>query len=280
MERLSAIARSQIRQLTQLWPALTMHLAMAVLFLCVAVLFGALTGFVGGLTWILVWPAFSLVIVAYGYLVAGPAVLGKQADGTLYWPHALLLMPYFSAAECAWYLVRVLGREDPWHEVARGLYLGRRVQHWELPARVGLVLDMTAEFVEPIEVRSDRVYVCVPALDASVPSVEALVSGIERVASFEGNIYVHCAAGHGRSAMAMAVLLVARGIAQDLDHAVDLMRQARPRVKLRTTQRKVALAALARLPMRSSRPSGVGGSTLTLGPSQASGTSTGAPTQP
>ncbi len=254
MERLSTIARAQLRQLTRIYPALTMHLAMAVLFLCVAAVFAALTGFVGGLTWILVWPTFSLVIVAYGYLVAGPAVLGKQADGTLYWPHALLLMPYFSAAECAWYLVRVLGREEPWHEISRGLYLGRRVQHWELPPRVGLVLDMTAEFVEPIEVRSGRTYVCVPALDASVPSVEALVSGIERVVHFDGNIYVHCAAGHGRSAMAMAVLLVARGIARDLDHAVEMMRSVRPRVKLRTTQHRIAQAALERLPVRRSTP--------------------------
>jgi protein-tyrosine phosphatase len=255
MDKLTALARSQLRQLTQQWPALTMHLAMAVLFLCVAALFAGLTGFVGGPTWILAWPAFSLVVVAFGYIVAGPAVLGKQADGTLYWPHALLLMPYFSAAECAWYIVRVLGREEPWHEVARGFYLGRRVQHWELPARIGLVLDMTAEFVEPMEVRTGRVYVCVPALDASVPTVEALVLGVERVANFEGNIYVHCAAGHGRSAMAMGVLLVTRGVARDLDHAVEIMRSVRPRVKLRTTQRKIALAALERLPRRTERTS-------------------------
>jgi protein-tyrosine phosphatase len=259
MERLAAIARSQLRQLTQLWPVLTMHLALAVLFLCVAALFAALTGFVGGLTWILIWPAFSLVVVALGYVFAGPTVLGKQADGTLYWPHALLLMPYFSAAECAWYLVRVLGREEPWHEVAHGLYLGRRVQHWELPARIGMVLDMTAEFVEPVEVRSGRAYVCIPALDASVPSVEALVAGIERVAAFEGNVYVHCAAGHGRSAMAMGILLVVKGLARDLDEAVALMRRVRPRVKLRTTQRRRALEALERLPVRPSRPSRPGG---------------------
>jgi protein-tyrosine phosphatase len=252
MPNLRATARTQLRKLTQLWPVLTMHLAMALLFLFVAVVFAALTGFVGGLTWILVWPAFALVVVAIGYIFVGPAVLGKQADGTLYWPHALLLMPYFSAAEVAWYLVRVLGREEPWNEVARGFYLGRRVQHWELPARIAVVLDMTAEFVEPPEVRTGRTYVCVPALDASVPRVEALVRAIERIASLEGNIYVHCAAGHGRSAMAMAVLLVVRGVARDLDHAIEIMQRARPRVKLRTTQRKVALAALERLPVRRS----------------------------
>jgi protein-tyrosine phosphatase len=250
MERFTAMARSQLRQLTQTWPVLTMQLAMAMLFLCVAGCFAALTGFVGGLTWILVWPAFSLVIVAIGYLRADPSVLGKQADGTLYWPHALWLMPYFSAAELAWYLVRVLGGEDPWHEVERGLYLGRRAQHWELPARIGLVLDMTAEFVEPVEVRTGRVYVCVPALDASVPKVPELVDAIARIATFEGNIYVHCAAGHGRSAMAMAVLLVVRGAARDLEHAEQLMRRVRPRVKLRTTQRKVALLAIQELRTR------------------------------
>jgi protein-tyrosine phosphatase len=247
MQRLAAIARTQLRQLTRVWPVLTMHLALALLFVCVAVLFAALTGFVGGLTWILVWPAFSLIVVAFGYVYAGPWVLGKQPDGTLSWPHALLLMPYFSAAECAWYIVRVLGSEEPWHEVARGLYLGRRVQHWELPARIGLVLDMTAEFVEPVEVRTGRMYVCVPTLDASVPSVDDLIDAVTRVASFEGNIYVHCAAGHGRSAMAMALILILRGVANDLDEAVAIMRRVRPRVKLRTTQRKVALAALAKL---------------------------------
>lgn len=254
MPQLATLARQKLRALTQLWPVLTMHLALALLFLFVALTFAALTGFVGGLTWILVWPAFALVVVAIGYIFVGPAVLGKQADGTLYWPHALILMPYFSAAEVAWYLVRVLGREDPWNEVSRGLFLGRRAQHWELPARIALVLDMTAEFVEPVEVRTGRTYVCVPALDASVPTVEALVRAIERVASFEGNVYVHCAAGHGRSAMAMGVLLVVRGVARDLDHAVQIMQQARPRVKLRTTQRKIALLALERLPVRASVP--------------------------
>jgi protein-tyrosine phosphatase len=190
------------------------------------------------------------VVVGLGYLWLGPSVLGKQADGTLSWKTALLLMPYFGAAELAWYVVRVLGGEDPWHEVSPGLYLGRRVQHWELPARVGLVLDLTAEFVEPPELRAGRRYVSVPALDASVPSVKSLADAVETVASYRGNVYVHCAAGHGRSAMAMAVLLVARGVARDIDHAIALMRAKRPRVRLRTTQRKVACATVAELRLR------------------------------
>ena len=250
MQRFASLARAQVVKLTGIWPVLTMQLAMGVAFLCLAVLFAALTGRYGGLTWLLLWPALSLVAVGLGYVWLGPRVLGKQADGTLSWKTALLFMPYFGAAELAWYIVRVLGDEDPWHEISPGLYLGRRVQHWELPARVGLVLDLTAEFVEPPVLREGRRYVSVPALDASVPTVESLVEAVQTIASYHGNVYVHCAAGHGRSAMAMAVLLVARGVARDIDHAVVLMRAKRPRVRLRTTQRKVACATVAALRLR------------------------------
>ncbi len=253
MARLASLVRARIRQLTAAWPVLTMQLAMGVMFLCLAIAFGALTGVVGGAAWILIWPAFSLVVVGLGYVWLGPSVLGKQPDGTLAWYTALLLMPYFGAAEFAWYLVRVLGGEEPWHEVSRGLFLGRRVQHWEVPARIGLVLDMTAEFVEPEELRTGRKYVCVPTFDASAPRAEVLAEAILEIAPYEGNIYVHCAAGHGRSAMAMAVLMVARGVASDIDHAVEVMRAARSSVKLRTTQRRVAQQAIDILRAREER---------------------------
>jgi protein-tyrosine phosphatase len=174
-------------------------------------------------------------------------VIGKRPNGTFRWHSALALMPYLAAAELAWYAVRVLGQEQPWQEVAHGLYLGRRVQHWELPPRVGFVLDMTAEFVEPEEVREGRRYVCVPTLDGAGPDVEGLARAAHQLLSFQGSVYVHCAAGYGRSATAMAVLLVARGLARDVDQAIEIMRAARPRVRLRTTQRRIAERTLARL---------------------------------
>ena len=44
--------------------------------------------------------------------------------------------------------------------------------------------------------------------------------------------------------MAMAVLMVARGVASELDQAIAMMTAARARVRLRTTQRRVALEAI------------------------------------
>lgn len=247
MHHLTSLARTQLRQLTTLWPVLTLHLAMGVAFLCIAAALGLVPHLFGGRTWFLLWPAFSLVVIGLGYVWLGPWVTGKREDGTFTWHAALLLMPYLAAAEIAWYVVRVLGHDEPWQEITRGLFLGRRVQHWELPARVGLVLDMTAEFVEPLEVRSGRRYLCVPTLDGAAPDVERLAHALAQVLPFQGNIYVHCAAGYGRSAMAMAVLLAGRGIARDIDHAIELMQAERKRVRLRTTQRRIAERVLARL---------------------------------
>lgn len=236
-----------LRQLTTAFPVLTLHLAMGLAFCGIALVLALVPGLFGGRTWLLTWPALSLLVVGVGYVWLGPVVLGKRSNGTFTWHAALLLMPYLAAAELAWYAVRVLGHDEPWQEVARGLYLGRRVQHWELPSRVGFVLDLTAEFVEPEEVREGRRYVCVPTLDGAAPDVERLARATCELLSFQGNIYVHCAAGYGRSATAMAVLLVARGLARDVDHAIAIMQAARPRVRLRTTQRRSAESVLARL---------------------------------
>jgi protein-tyrosine phosphatase len=87
----------------------------------------------------------------------------------------------------------------------------------------------------------------VPTLDGAAPDVEALARATAEILSFQGNVYVHCAAGYGRSATAMAVLLVARELAPDVDGAIAIMQAARPRVRLRTTQRRIAERVLARL---------------------------------
>lgn len=228
-------------------PVLTLHVAMGLSFLGIAALLVLVTSLVGGRSWVLAWPAISLMVVGLGYVGLGAAVTGKRSNGTFTWHAAVLLLPYLAAAELAWYAVRVLGQEEPWQEVSRGLFLGRRVQHWELPARIGLVIDMTAEFVEPEEVRSGRRYLCVPTLDGAAPNVERLAHTLVEALAFQGNVYVHCAAGYGRSATAMAVLLVARGLARDVDHAIEVMRATRPRVRLRTTQRRTAQRVIERV---------------------------------
>jgi protein-tyrosine phosphatase len=102
---------------------------------------------------------------------------------------------------------------------------------------VELVVDLTAEFAEPRQMREGRAYICVPTLDASVPSLEAFQKLIQRIIDFEGQTYIHCALGHGRSATVVIAVLVARGNALSLDQAEQRVKLARPGIGVNTAQR-------------------------------------------
>ncbi|NER36538.1 MAG: hypothetical protein F6J93_21570 [Oscillatoria sp. SIO1A7] len=60
---------------------------------------------------------------------------------------------------------------------------------------------------------------------------------LDELADWQGNIYLHCAVGRGRSAMVAAALLVVRGLADNERVAEEILRKARPRVKLNRNQR-------------------------------------------
>src|SRR4051794_9951314 len=97
----------------------------------------AVTAFqVQGLGWLLLWPGISFLVLAAAYAGLGPRVYGKRADGRMAWWAVLLLLPYLLLTWAAWHLQRALGRERCCHEVAPGLWLGRRAFVGELPPGV------------------------------------------------------------------------------------------------------------------------------------------------
>jgi protein-tyrosine phosphatase len=189
--------------------------------------------------WLLLWPAFSFLWVAGAYAGLGARLLGKRPNGQMAWWSLPLLFPYLLLTWGLWHLHRLTSSEDPWNEVAPGIFLGRRPLPGELPAGVTLIIDLTAEFSEPRAVRMGRTVICLPVLDAHVPRVAELWALIERVANHPGPVYLHCALGHGRSALAACALLIARGLARDAEEAESLVRKARPAARLNRVQRSL-----------------------------------------
>lgn len=196
---------------------------------------------------LLLWAAIATQAVAAAYIAAEPAIFGKTPDGSLPPLRKGLLLPYLLGAWAIRDLLVVFRQqEDPWHEVGPGIFLGRYLKRAaDLPPGISCVVDLTCEMQRIPGLAPEVEYVAAPALDGTVPPPEALRALVDHLTETQGGLYVHCAAGHGRSAVVCAALLVARGEAKDADDAAQKLRAVRPLVSMNADQLQ-ALAGACR----------------------------------
>ncbi len=199
----------------------------------------------GGVGWLAVWVGVAFLWLAVVYGLDRPQWLGKSAEGRMRPLTVALFFPYFGFTWTMWHLFHGITSEPACHEVAPGLWLGRRPIRVTLDPRVSLIVDCTGEF--PAARRAGCTYALAPALDARAPAPPDLDRVVALAATWDGAVYVHCAAGHGRSALVAALVVLRRGLATDLNAAEQLLRSRRPAVRLHTPQRRAGDAALTRL---------------------------------
>lgn len=209
----------------------------AAVFFVAGVLLPALAIVTGGISWILVWPGLDLLVLSAAYGLDRPELLGKSADGRLNRVIVVGMLPYFALTWIGWHVFRRVTPEPVANEVAPGLWVGRRPDAADLPDGA-LVVDLTAEFTVDPAVRRAHPMVFLPTLDARAPQMSPLRKAIQRIESHDGPLYIHCAAGHGRSATVAAAVLITRGQASDPESAERLMQQARPNIHLHSVQRR------------------------------------------
>ncbi len=221
---------------------------LAALFFTVA-LGAAYAASSGGLALAFVWPAVTYAVVGAAYLGAGPRVFGKRADGSLDLVHTVLLLPYLLPLRILWRAWHARDRRQPFVEVVAGsLFVGRRLRAHEFahefPAGLACVVDLTCEFESETRYASAPIprYISLPILDQSAPSAAALVDVVRRIQSIDGPVYVHCAEGRGRAVMVACAVLIARGLASNVDGAAAIVR-AKRWIFLRDTQRAIVEAA-------------------------------------
>ncbi len=215
------------------------------LFSILALLLTAAAVLHGGAWWGLMWPATSAAIVAAGYLRCGPRVYGKTAGGTLSPLNQFLLLPFLLYLWAVWYAVRLFRREPAFNQLTDHIYIGRRLLTGELPDHIDHVVDLTCEFNEPRALRG-KTYHSFPILDGFTTSPDQLRHWAEQVAGLEGNVYIHCAEGHGRTGLFAAVLLLHLGTAPSVEDALQFIRTRRPLVRL--GQRQLATLHATRKP--------------------------------
>lgn len=208
-----------------------------VIFLVLGVAYGFLGAKLGWPGSPMVWLGLSCGVVGAAFLLNEPRLMGKRLDGTFNGGFFLLLAPFFAATWLAWRLRRYR-REPCWAEIVPGLFLGRLALPDELPPGTELVVDLTCELAEPRVIRQKN-YRCLPTLDGFAPDQQQFVSLVREIAAHPKPVFIHCAAGHGRSATLAAAVLLARGSVGDLAGAEALLRLRRPGVRFSAAQRRL-----------------------------------------
>ncbi len=216
--------------------------------------------FVGvAMTWrpcalVMAWPASTCALLAAGYAGLVPNACGKHANGQLRLVNVVFLLPYLCPYWIIWRLRRVLDRQECCHEISPGLFVGRRLMGHELPHDIGLVVDLTSEFAEPEQLRSTAHYLCLPILDGGAVPLGGLLNAVSKINAFNGPTLIHCAEGHGRSAMLAIAVLIARGTAAEIAEALSMIRSHRPNARLRRQQRLLLELAFLELNGRATAP--------------------------
>jgi protein-tyrosine phosphatase len=188
----------------------------------------------GGWTWVLAWLGAGLTAIGVAYGAAFPGVFGKQSNGSMAVLNLALFAPYLVLTWVTWHVVRVFSRESPFDRL-EGLILARRLLSNEVPDDAAIVVDLTAEFAEPSTMMQGRTYHAVPILDGGIPRLELLKSFIVALPSSR-TILIHCAQGHGRTAMVAACTLLERGLVPSADAAVARILSARPGARMNRAQ--------------------------------------------
>jgi len=196
--------------------------------------------------WFLLWPAMSLALVGLAYLRGTPGIYQKS-DGRMSIAALVLLGPVHFGEWLSLLYYRTRGRA--WDRVSDDLLIGRRLTRREarrlISERISAVIDLTAEFTETPMLRKGATslpYLNLQVLDLTSPTQEQIAPAMAfiRLHAPRGPVYLHCKAGYSRSAVIAGAHLLDCGEARDVDDAVKLLRERRPRIVIRPE----AMAAL------------------------------------
>ena len=191
-----------------------------------------------GPSWLMLWPGLNFAWIALAFFTNNANLLGKRKSGRLRRLPSLFLAPFLIYSWAIWNLARRMSREPPFHEINASLYIGRRLLASEFDPRFQTVVDLAAEFREPGAIVKHGDYRSFPIMNAAAPDPPALAEFIDKLHRVSGIVYIHCAQGHGRTALIAACLLIARGQAATPEDALRLIQEKRPLARLNSIQHR------------------------------------------
>jgi protein-tyrosine phosphatase len=190
----------------------------------------------GGWFCLAFWVAADFFILGLAHGRGWHRIFGKRPDGALSWWSWLLFLPLLLLTWTIYHVLRRFSREPACNTVSDTLVVGRRLLPAEVDGQFDNYVDLTAEFTEPSPIRRAPSYRSFPILDGAAPTPEALRAAVASLRP--GRTFVHCAQGHGRTALFALAMLLSSGEAQTVEAGLRRLTRVRPAIRLSRAQRR------------------------------------------
>lgn len=189
------------------------------------------------------WLTINALFFALVYTLNKPNWFLKSYKGKINIFILILNLPWLIFTFIVWHIQRILSKENKLNHIAgTHIYIGRRLLGDELPQDINVVIDLTSEFNEPFF--KNVVYINIPLLDAIAPSPKIFTIIDDLKDKIIGkSIFIHCAQGHGRTALFTSILLVKLGVSSSYCDAHKLILSSRPKATLSSSQERFLISA-------------------------------------
>ncbi|KAG9458994.1 hypothetical protein H6P81_003502 [Aristolochia fimbriata] len=182
-----------------------------------------------------------LVSIASHDAVNLPLLMGKRSDGSFPLWSLIIFGPYLGFVRLYVFFKRLKSKEPAFNQVCDGVYVGAWPSSLDrLPPGDPAIIDCTCELPRH-PLFNKNAYICIPTWDTRSPRASDIESAVRwacRKRSQKKPVFIHCAFGHGRSVSVTCAILVELGVAEDWKQAEKLIKEQRPRIRMKRLHRK------------------------------------------
>ncbi len=172
--------------------------------------------------YLLIWFAINFLIFTIAYYFNKPSmILGKNRDGICNKFLMIINLPWILFTQIIFRMQVFCIKEDFANKIAHtNIWISRRPLENDNLDKFSLVIDLTAEFTRDLNAKN---YICIPNLDAHyLKNIEIIDKKFKN-----SNILVHCANGHGRSSIFVALLMLKWNYATNIKQALEMIKASR-----------------------------------------------------
>lgn len=182
-----------------------------------------------GMCLILIWPSACFFLVALNYAVLGTLGFQKQDNGLFRLASIWLYAPYFLVLKLTAHFYS--DQSDPANEVVKGIWVGRKPDQASILQYAG-VLDMCAEspilIPQGIQYQQQARLDLIPVTPQQCWQAAQALDRLIKQTDAKGKVLVFCALGYSRSCTAVMAWLLIKGLAENPQQALEIMKKARP----------------------------------------------------